>query len=120
MHVVDVGPTSCCAGASGQTLFARFKIQIAHSYAILQTLIPFLRNLLSRRFSNYSFEVMTLLAGSLERSDSVFTVGRSSPSLFSGPSKLIPFDNPQDLVSAIDLTLQDVYAPSTLDLVPRR
>ncbi|ORY91636.1 hypothetical protein BCR35DRAFT_328230 [Leucosporidium creatinivorum] len=59
---------------------------------VVDTLIPFLRNLLSRRFSNYSFEVMTLLAGSLERSDSVFT----------------------DLVSAIDLTLQDVYAPTAL------
>jgi hypothetical protein len=37
-------------------------------------LIPFLRNILRRPYSNFSFEVMTLLAGSLERSDTIFTV----------------------------------------------
>lgn len=52
---------------------------------VIETLIPFLRNLLSRTYENFSFEVMTMLAGSLERSDSIFT----------------------DLVSSIDLILQD-------------
>lgn len=47
--------------------------------AVPQTLIPFLRNVLARRYSNFSFDVMTLLAGSLERSDSVFTVRSERP-----------------------------------------
>ncbi|KAI5474729.1 hypothetical protein MNV49_002530 [Pseudohyphozyma bogoriensis] len=53
---------------------------------VVETLIPFLRNVLGRKFGNFSFDVMTLLGGSLERSDAVFT----------------------DLVSAIDSILSDV------------
>ncbi|SCZ98558.1 BZ3500_MvSof-1268-A1-R1_Chr7-1g09200 [Microbotryum saponariae] len=52
---------------------------------ITETLIPFLRNLLSRRYHNFSYETINLLAGSLAHSDTVFT----------------------NLVSAIDHTLQD-------------
>ncbi|KAL8290109.1 hypothetical protein RQP46_003048 [Phenoliferia psychrophenolica] len=59
---------------------------------VVETLIPFLRNVLARRYSNFSFDVMTLLAGSLERSDSVFT----------------------DLVSSIDLILQETSYPTEL------
>ncbi|KAK4056590.1 hypothetical protein OIO90_002438 [Microbotryomycetes sp. JL221] len=59
---------------------------------VVNTLIPFMRNILSRNFSNYSFEVMTMLAGSLDRTDAVFA----------------------DLVSAIDSTIGDTVAPLTL------
>ncbi|KDE09136.1 hypothetical protein MVLG_00850 [Microbotryum lychnidis-dioicae p1A1 Lamole] len=52
---------------------------------ITETLIPFLRNLLSRRYHNFSYDTINLLAGSLAHSDTVFT----------------------NLVSAIDHTLQD-------------
>ncbi|GAA5926173.1 hypothetical protein JCM1841_001582, partial [Sporobolomyces salmonicolor] len=56
------------------------------------TLFPFLRDVLNRSYSNYSFEIMTMLAGSLERSDQVFT----------------------DLVSSIDLILQDTQSPISI------
>ncbi|GAA6042532.1 hypothetical protein JCM8097_004653 [Rhodosporidiobolus ruineniae] len=56
---------------------------------VVETLIPFLRNILTRDFPNYSFDVSNALAGSLEASDKVFS----------------------DLVSTIDLTLQDTLAP---------
>ncbi|KAK4055694.1 hypothetical protein OIV83_000240 [Microbotryomycetes sp. JL201] len=59
---------------------------------VINTLIPFTHNLLSRSFSNFSFEVMTLLAGSLDRSDAVFA----------------------DLVTAIDSILGDTAAPLSL------
>jgi hypothetical protein len=78
MHVVDVSPpVVLCWGAGRGALRKVLSSKLLTLRTTLQTLIPFLRNLLSRRFSNYSFEVMTLLAGSLERSDAVFTVGRS-------------------------------------------
>ncbi|KAM0788767.1 hypothetical protein ACM66B_002857 [Microbotryomycetes sp. NB124-2] len=59
---------------------------------VVNTLIPFARNLLGRSFSNFSFEVMTLLAGGLDRSDAVFA----------------------DLVAAIDSILGDTTAPLAL------
>ncbi|GAA5918518.1 hypothetical protein JCM6882_001364 [Rhodosporidiobolus microsporus] len=59
---------------------------------VIETLIPLLRNLLARKFDNYSFTVRTLLAGSLEKSDQVFG----------------------DLVATIDSTLQDTLTPVPL------
>ncbi|GAA5892010.1 hypothetical protein JCM5296_004660 [Sporobolomyces johnsonii] len=59
---------------------------------VIETLFPFLRDVLNRSYSNYSFEIMTMLAGSLERSDQVFT----------------------DLVSSIDLILQDTQSPTSI------
>ncbi|GJN89778.1 hypothetical protein Rhopal_002767-T1 [Rhodotorula paludigena] len=56
---------------------------------VVETLIPLCRDVLSRKFENQSFDTLNVLAGSLERSDQVLT----------------------DLVSAIDLTLQDTKVP---------
>lgn len=39
-----------------------------------QTLIPFLRDILSRKYENYGHSLRTILAGSVEKSDRVFTV----------------------------------------------
>lgn len=58
--------------------------------ALEQTLIPFLRDVLGRAYFNYSQDIMSLLAGGIDQSDAVFT----------------------DLVSSIDLTLQDVNESS--------
>ncbi|GAA5854667.1 hypothetical protein JCM8547_004929 [Rhodosporidiobolus lusitaniae] len=56
---------------------------------VIDTLIPFLRDVLSREYDNRSFTIRTLLASSLEQGDKVFS----------------------DLVSTIDTTLQDRIAP---------
>ncbi|GAA5986619.1 hypothetical protein JCM10908_003826 [Rhodotorula pacifica] len=61
------------------------------SHAV-ETLFPLLRNILSREYDNQSYDVMNILAGSLDRSDQVFT----------------------DLVSAIDVALQDRKTPTAL------
>ncbi|GAA5866411.1 hypothetical protein JCM3774_004672 [Rhodotorula dairenensis] len=61
------------------------------SHAV-ETLFPLLRNILSREYENQSYDVMNILAGSLDRSDQVFT----------------------DLVSAIDAALQDRKTPTAL------
>jgi hypothetical protein len=53
----------------------------------VQTLIPLLRCLLAKRYSNYAYDIIQLLAGSLERSDGVFMVlfHLVSTPLFFGP-----------------------------------
>ncbi|GAA6004895.1 hypothetical protein JCM10207_008445 [Rhodosporidiobolus poonsookiae] len=56
---------------------------------VIETLIPFLLDVLPRKFDNYSYTVLTLLAGSVDKSDQVFG----------------------DLVTAVDLGLQDKLAP---------
>ncbi|BGP15057.1 hypothetical protein JCM10213_002799 [Rhodosporidiobolus nylandii] len=56
---------------------------------VIETLIPFIRDIIPRTFDNYSHTILTLLVGSLEKSDQVFG----------------------DLVSTIDATLQDTLAP---------
>jgi hypothetical protein len=45
----------------------------------VQTLFPLLRNVLSREYANQSYDVINILAGSLDRSDQVFTVSGPSP-----------------------------------------
>ncbi|GAA5923501.1 hypothetical protein JCM3775_000407 [Rhodotorula graminis] len=55
----------------------------------IETLIPFCRNVLGREYPDQSEDVLSVLAGSVERRDQVFT----------------------DFVSAIDLTLQDSQVP---------
>ncbi|BGP39069.1 hypothetical protein JCM10449v2_003007 [Rhodotorula kratochvilovae] len=58
----------------------------------VETLIPLCRDVLGRRYPDQSEDVLAVLAGGLDRSDQVFT----------------------DLVSAIDLTLQDSHIPLTV------
>lgn len=42
----------------------------------VQSLIPFMSAILAKKYSNYSFDVISLLAGSLEQSHAVFTVSQ--------------------------------------------
>lgn len=82
-----------------------------HKYSqtlLRQTLIPFLRNLLSRKFGNFSYEVMTILTGGLERSDAVFTVSLLTKCAQRYLPSMRSFT--QDLVCAIDMTLGDSTA----------
>ncbi|SCV70943.1 BQ2448_3705 [Microbotryum intermedium] len=79
---------------------------------ITETLIPFLRNVLSRRYHNFSYETINLLAGSLAHSDTVFTVSRPhsrrpKSARFKAHVSALAFASPQNLVSSIDHTLQD-------------
>ncbi|BGP23834.1 hypothetical protein Rt10032_c05g2448 [Rhodotorula toruloides] len=69
-----------------------FPLLISHiqdNLSLLQTLIPFLRHVFARNFSNKEQDVMTVLAGSAERQDQVFS----------------------DMVSALDVTLRNVKVP---------
>jgi hypothetical protein len=74
---------------------------------------------LAKRYTNYAYDIIQLLAGSLERSDGVFMVLLVFVSLFPPPLcislKLYCFFVVQkDFVSSLDTILQDVSAPGSL------